>query len=134
MISVILCQVSQPSLQKRKSYDETFVTAKSARIKYGATLMGALLLTLAKSIYYYFYIQEILPGTIALAFRFAFAFRYLSSSLFCHYYRFFPSLYYHTFYSKLCFSFSGMRSCLFVVASWPMFFIALFLWFITRAF
>ena len=52
----------------------------------------------------------------------------------CHYYRFFPSLYYHTFYSKLCFSFSGMRSCLFVFASWPMFFIALLLWFITRAF
>ena len=38
MISVILCKVSQPSLQKRKSYDETFVTAKSARINYGATL------------------------------------------------------------------------------------------------
>ena len=47
---------------------------------------------------------------------------------------FFPSLCYHTSYSKLCFSFSGMRSSLFVVASWPMFFIALLLWFITQAF
>ena len=39
MISVVLCKVSQPSLQKRKSYDENFVTAKSARINYGATLI-----------------------------------------------------------------------------------------------
>ena len=38
MIPVVLCKVSQPSVQKRKSYDENFVTAKSARINYGATL------------------------------------------------------------------------------------------------
>ena len=81
--------------------------------------------------FYYFYIQEILPDTMALA-SFSLCFCVPASSLlFCHYYRFFPSLYYHTFYSKLCFSFSGMRSSLFVVASWPMFFIALLLWFIT---
>ena len=39
MISVVLCKVSQPSLQKRKSYDKNFFTAKSARINYGATLI-----------------------------------------------------------------------------------------------
>ena len=38
MISLILCKVSQPSHQKQKSYDETFVTAKCAHINYGATL------------------------------------------------------------------------------------------------
>ena len=38
MISVVLCKVSQPSHQKQKSYDETFVTAKCAHINYGATL------------------------------------------------------------------------------------------------
>ena len=37
-----------------------------------------------------------------------------SSLLFCHYYRCFLSLYYHTFYCKLCFSFSGIRRSLFV--------------------
>ena len=77
------------------------------------------------------FIQEILPGTIALAFNSLRVCVPASSLLFCHYYQFFPSLYYHTFYSKLCFSFSGMRSSLFVVASRPMFFIALLLWFIT---
>ena len=64
--------------------------------------------------FYYFYIQEILPGTMALA-SFSLCFCVPASSLlFCHYHRFFPSLYYHTFYSKLCFSFSGMRSCLII--------------------
>ena len=44
--------------------------------------------------FYYFYIQEILPGTIALA-SFSLCFCVPASSLlFCHYYRFFPSLYY----------------------------------------
>ena len=40
MIPVVLCKVSKPSVQikKRKSYDENFVTAKCARINYGATL------------------------------------------------------------------------------------------------
>ena len=34
MISAVLCKVSQPSRWKRKSSDENFVTAKSARINY----------------------------------------------------------------------------------------------------
>ena len=51
MISVVLCKVSQPSLQKRKSYDENFVTAKSARINYGATLtVGLIKLLLSQNI------------------------------------------------------------------------------------
>ena len=40
MISVVLCKVSQPSHQKRKSYDENFVTAKCACINDRATLTG----------------------------------------------------------------------------------------------
>ena len=49
--------------------------------------------------FYYFYIQEILPGTIALV-SFSLCFCVPASSLlFCHYYRFFPSLYY-TFIAK----------------------------------
>ena len=38
MISVILCKVSQPSLQKRKSYEGKFVTVKCSNISDGATL------------------------------------------------------------------------------------------------
>ena len=38
MISVFLCKVSQPSLQKRKSYDGKFVTVKCSNISDGATL------------------------------------------------------------------------------------------------
>ena len=40
MISVILCKVSQPSLQKRKSYEGKFVTVKCSNISDGATLKG----------------------------------------------------------------------------------------------
>ena len=38
MISVVLSEVSQPSREKRKSFDENFVTAKGACINDGATL------------------------------------------------------------------------------------------------
>ena len=38
MISVVLCEVSQQSRQKPKSYDGKFVTAKYSCINYGATL------------------------------------------------------------------------------------------------
>ena len=38
MISVVLCEVSQTSLLKRKSYDGKFVAAKCSNISDGATL------------------------------------------------------------------------------------------------
>ena len=38
MISVVLCKVSEPSLQKRKSYDGKFVAVKCSNISDGATL------------------------------------------------------------------------------------------------
>ena len=65
--------------------------------------------------FYYFYMQEIFSGTIALAFLLCFSVP-ASSLLFFHYiitgffYRFTITL----LYSKLCFSFSGMRGSLFV--------------------
>ena len=87
------------------------------------------------SLYFYcFYIQEIVAWHNS--FSFSLCFCVSASSFIVLFFFFIITGFFYRFtitllYSKLCFSFSGMRSSLFVVASWPMFFIALLLWFIT---
>ena len=74
--------------------------------------------SLIADVFHCFYDCKILPASIALALRFALP---ACSLLFVPYYRFFLSLYFTPLCSvNFALVFSGMRSSLFVVASWLM--------------